>query len=316
MPRQSFRAKRGGSRTPVKSQSKLTQPILTSHEGHVNSVAVLQDGRRALSGSADQTVRLWDLETGAELRRFEAYKEVCAVAALPDGQRAIFAALEAGWLWDLEAWVELRQLAGSMWSVAVLPDGRWALSGSLDGTIRLWEIDTGAELRKFNGHNEWVYSVAALPDGRRALSGSLDGTMRLWDLYTGAELRRFEGDKGGVRSVAALPDGRRALSLSDQVMQLWDLETGAVLREFAPGGLSIAVLPGGHRAVVAHYGNTLKLWNLQTGAELRRFEGHTTVVNAVAMLPDGRRAISVPGMRPCACGISSRPAKIRMRLAI
>jgi class 3 adenylate cyclase len=142
----------------------------------VDAVALLPDGKRALSGSEDKTLRLWDLDTGAELRRFSHDDSVGAVALLPNGKRA--------------------------------------LSGSWDNTLRLWDLDTGAELRRFEGHDRAVLAVALLPDGKRALSGSYDKTLRLWDLDTGAELRRFEGHDG-VGAVALLPDGKRALSGSE-----------------------------------------------------------------------------------------------------
>ena len=77
-----------------------------------------------------------------------------------------------------------------------------------DRTLRLWDLETGAELRRFEGHERRVTSVAVLPDGRRALSGSEIRTLRLWDLETGAELRRFEGhEKRGQQRGGA---GRRA----------------------------------------------------------------------------------------------------------
>ena len=78
-------------------------------------------------------------------------------------------------------------------SVALTPDGRRALSGSKDKTLRLWDLDTGACLKTLEGHTDWVHSVALTPDGRRALSGSGDKTLRLWDLDTGACLKTLEG---------------------------------------------------------------------------------------------------------------------------
>ena len=86
----------------------------------------------------------------------------------------------------------------TVWSVAFSPDGERVLSGSEDGTLRLWEVKAGKELRCFQGHTMAVYSVAFSPDGKRALSGSRDKTIRLWDVQTGKELRSFTGHKGGV----------------------------------------------------------------------------------------------------------------------
>ncbi|MCK5522475.1 MAG: hypothetical protein KAI83_05000, partial [Thiomargarita sp.] len=81
----------------------------------------------------------------------------------------------------------------SVKSVAFSPDGRYALSGSFDYTLKLWEVNTGAEIRTFAGHTDIVYSVAFSPDGRYALSGSFDYTLKLWELNTGAEIRTFAG---------------------------------------------------------------------------------------------------------------------------
>ncbi|MEM6406665.1 MAG: hypothetical protein AAF669_08780, partial [Pseudomonadota bacterium] len=72
-----------------------------------------------------------------------------------------------------------------VWSVVYSPDGQFALSGSEDGTVRQWDLATGAEIRSLQRHTDWVRSVAYSPDGQFALSGSDDGTVRQWDLTTG-----------------------------------------------------------------------------------------------------------------------------------
>jgi len=71
---------------------------------------------------------------------------------------------------------------GGIKSVAISPDGRWALSGSEDATLRLWDLQTGQCLRTFEGHAKTVESVTFSPDGRWALSASEDHTLRLWEL--------------------------------------------------------------------------------------------------------------------------------------
>jgi hypothetical protein len=94
--------------------------------------------------------------------------------------------------------------------VAFSPDGKRALSGSHDKTVRLWDVESGRLVRTFVGHWDTVLSVAFTPDGKRALSGSDDKTLRLWDVESGRLSRTFTGHLDSVRSVAFGPDGTGA----------------------------------------------------------------------------------------------------------
>jgi len=294
------------------------------HTGWVLSVAFSPDGRQVLTGSgnpfertSDNTARLWDAATGQELRRFEGHTDpVTSVAFSPDGRQVLTGSGDkTARLWDAATGKELRRFEGHTdWvvSVAFSPDGRQVLTGSgflgifgesRDNTARLWDVTTGQEFRRFEGHTEAVWSVAFSPDGRQVLTGSGDKTARLWDAATGKELRRFEGHTEAVWSVAFSPDGRQVLTGSwDKTARLWDVATGQELRRFE--GHSAAVWPvvfspdgrqvltgAGHFVGVAP-DNTARLWDVATGQELRRFEGHTDMVSSVAFRPDGRHILT------------------------
>jgi WD40 repeat protein len=117
------------------------------------------------------------------------------------------------------------------------PDGRRAVSGSFDGTLRLWDLSNGQTIRTLEGHTNTVWAVTVTPDGRRAVSGSFDGTLRLWDLGTGQTIRTLEGHTNSVWAVTVTPDGRRAVSASaDQTLRLWDLESGNEIATFTGEG--------------------------------------------------------------------------------
>jgi WD40 repeat protein len=117
--------------------------------------------------------------------------------------------------------------------VAVTPDGRRAVSGSCDKTLKVWDLETGDEVLVLAGHSDWVYAVVVTPDGRRVVSASGDETLKVWDLETGDEVRTLAGHSDCVYSVAVTPDGRRAVSASnDNALKIWDLETGVIIATF------------------------------------------------------------------------------------
>lgn len=269
--------------------------LIRTLEGHllgVSAVAVVDD-RRAISGSNDGTLRVWDLETGETLRILGHVGWVYAVAVV-DGRRAISGSDDGGLqVCDLETG-ETLHLEGH-WdrvnAVAVV-DTRQVVSGSDDGSLRVWDLKTGETLRILEGHSGGVNAVAVV-DGRRAISGSNDRTLRVWDLETGDTLRILEGHSGRV-TVVALVDGRRAVSSStDRMLRVWDLETGEALRTFqghCAEVSAVAVLDG--RWVVSGSADwTLQVWDLETDETFRTLEGHLGRVSAVAVLGD-RRVVS------------------------
>jgi WD40 repeat protein len=184
----------------------------------------------------------------------------------------------------------------SVRAVTVTPDGRRAVSGSTDRTLRLWDLESGQTIHTLKGHTNFVMAVALTPDGRRAVSGSDDQTLRFWDLESGQTLRTLKGHTGSVWAVAVTPDGRRAVSGSDdQTLRFWDLESGQTLRTLKghTGSVdAVAVTLDGRRAVSGSDDQTLRLWDLESGQTLCTLKGHTGPVDAVAVTPDGRRAVS------------------------
>jgi serine/threonine protein kinase len=255
---------------------------LRGHAGPVRCIAFSPDGLLALSGGADRMVRLWDLANGKEVRPFEGHADdILGVAFLPpasDGQGSM------GWLASM-----------ANLSVAYSSEGQLLLSGSRDGTLRLWDQESGLEMRRVHGRAE-VTGVAFSPDGLTALTADANNLVRLWAMENARELCRFGGGAPAFWSLALSPDGRRALSGGeDKQVRLWDLENGRELARFEGHEdwvTATAFSPNARFALSGSDDGTLRLWNLVEGKEIRRFDGHGDGVTSVCFSPDGRRALS------------------------
>ncbi len=286
-----------------KAQERFQTVVLSlGHTDSVRSVVWSPDGQRALSGSNDKTLRVWDAETGSCLRVLEGHTaNVSSVAWSPDGRRVLSGSNDKTLrMWDIETGCCLRVLEGhsaNVLSVAWSPDGQGALSGSVDKTLRVWEVETGRCLHVLEGHSANVWSVAWSPDGRRVLSGADDKTVRVWEVETGRCLRVFEGHSETVSEVAWSPDGRHALSGStDKTLRVWDVAGNGrclhILKGHAASVMSIAWSPDGRRVLSGADDKTVRVWELKAGRCLRVLKGHTAVVLSVKWSPDGRRALS------------------------
>ena len=95
--------------------------------------------------------------------------------------------------------------------MTLVPDGRRALLGRVDGTVAMWDLTTGNTIHVFEKHKGWVRAVAMLPDGLRVLSAGEDGVLKLWDIVSGSHLGAFYGD-APVRCLSVSAPGIRAVT--------------------------------------------------------------------------------------------------------
>jgi WD40 repeat protein len=242
--------------------SYASRPEISVHLGHsdkVYAVAFSPNAQTILSASADNTLKLWDIETGFVIRTFYGHSD-------------------------------------AIYAIAFSPNGQMAVSGGLDKTLILWDIKTGHLIRRFDGHSAAILAIAFAHDGQKILSGSEDKQLKLWNIQTGALIQTFYGHRLGVSAVAFLADGQFALSGSqDFMLKLWNLNTGREIRTFkghTAEVLAVAISADGQMALSASADKTLKLWHKNTGQLIHSFEGHTDSVLTIALSFDNKTILS------------------------
>jgi hypothetical protein len=248
-------------------------------------------GKKALSSRT--SVKIWDLETGRELRQIP--KLVGDVAISPDARSALVVGPDSATaltLLDLHSGEIMKKLKGhsdsgwrgTLYCVDISPDGRYGLSTSFDKTVRVWDLATGQEVRRLIGHEgtfrEGMVNYARFsPDGRYVLSGGSDKTLRLWKVATGELIRTFRGHTDVIYSVAFSSGGNLALSGSwDSTIRLWDVATGETLRvmkghsqgyksSFDPGVYRVVFSPD-NRYALSVGDASLRVWDIASGQEI------------------------------------------------
>ena len=242
--------------------------VFKQHSGRVTCVAASPDGKHAASASSDESVRLWDVDTGKETWSLGVNADITSVAFSPDGQKLAFGANDGNLRLcnaltkkDLTVHLAHGEIAyvgdKTVWAVAFTADREFVLA-SRGLTVGKWKLEK--EMKRVFFHpagpppfGETVVPLAASSDNHHFLIGQ-GAVVRHCNLADGAPRFSMKGHAKRVTAVAYTPDGRRALSASDD--------------------------------------KTIRLWDLETGKAIGRFTAHTAAVLSVAVSPDGRFAAS------------------------
>jgi WD40 repeat protein len=273
----------------------------------------------ALAASAKEALLTYDTDLAITLAL-----EANAIDDPPvEARQALAAAVYApGTRWAIDA------QQGPISCVAISPDGRYGLSGggrplSLeirgpelvypddlhDYALRLWDLETRTEIRRFEGHTGPVWDCAFSPDGRTILSASSDQTAILWDVATGEMVHRLERHGDTVMGVDFSPDGTQIVTAGrDQSLVLWNVSSGSMIRhclpepgiitsdpywsvDFNPDGQSVVAGEGGLGYPNQGY---FSLWNVAECEQIRRIKVDSTV-RSVAFSPDGHYVLTGTG---------------------
>jgi WD40 repeat protein/tetratricopeptide (TPR) repeat protein len=271
-----------------------------SHDGAVTKAAFSPDGKTILTGSSDQTARLWDPLTGEPVGQpLQNRGPVQALTFSPDGKMVLTGDDQAARLWDAATGQPIGRPfhhRGAVRAVAFGPHGKTILTGSEDQTARLWDAATGLPVGGPLQHGGPVQVVAFSPDGKTVLTGSQDHTARLWDAATVQPIGQPLRHQHIVYAVAFSPDGKTVLTGSqDYTARLWDAATGQPIgRPFVHQEMLYAAVfsPDGKTVLTGALNNTARLWDVATGQPIGQPLPHQGPVLVVAFSPDGKTILS------------------------
>jgi serine/threonine protein kinase len=177
-------------------------------------------------------------------------------------------------------------------NAAFVPGNRYLVAGySKAKDAFLWDLASGAVVRRYIGHTQVGVDVAVSPTGKRLLTWGEDRTVRLWDLMTGKALRKLQGHGDKAAGVFS-PDGTRILTYSpDKTLQLWETDSGRQLQKFVghTAACTGSFSPSGKEVLSFSADGTIRLWSTETGKEIRRFEGGKAMEGARGFIAGGRQ---------------------------
>jgi WD40 repeat protein len=242
---------------------------------HFYGLAVSPDSK-VLAGYADGKVILFDLSTGAELRRvaqsqfFFGATYSGFLAFSPDSATLAVIFENVVKLYDVASGAEEGTIvATDSMTIAVSPDGRNLYAAGWGGEITVWDIATRTQVRTFGDQSRGVNRIVLSYDGRLLASAATYGPTILWDTATGRQLQTFTGHTDSVESLAFSPDGKLLFTASrDVTIRVWDIATGtqlAILTGHTDAPESIAVSPDGATLASAAAGDGIYLWGVPEG---------------------------------------------------
>jgi RNA polymerase sigma factor (sigma-70 family) len=301
------------------------------HADAVHCTVFAPDGKTLISCGCDGVIRLWDVATGKELRRFVGHRgRISLIALSPNG------GLLASWgmtgsngdgvrVWEIATGKEMRRLQGPkeghLMSLAWSPDNETLAAGGDDGTMRAWDAIAGNELRNIPCHSGAIGSIAFSLDGTILASagGYKDGTIRVLDLTGKREPLVIRGREKEFHFVTFAPEGKTLISGGDcygdnwpkvrsvNTIALWDAASGKRLREFRvgddqekphEGAASVALSADGKTLALGYWDLTIRLWDVESGKPLRKLSGFPDR----SFCPAYHVAFSADGKMLSACG--------------
>ncbi len=297
----------------AQTEQSIETVIQTGHYAAVTAVAYSPDGKFAVTGSADKTIKLWEVATGREIRSylgnsgditFLTFDQTGKFLVSIDPDHALK-------IWEVASSKEIRTIGlpdDRIISATFSPDGN-VITGSEKNHAILWDFETGKEIRRFkpvprdltiqkNFKYPTANTVQISSDGKRLLTGSNDRTAILFDFLSGEEIRKFKGDKNSCTSCfisAQFSQDAKQLTIGncDSII-IWDVETGEKIKrmEGKKGRYGFASFSSDGKYLISSLYKECLVWNANTGKLVIKISGHLKNIKSLQVSPIGNYVLT------------------------
>jgi WD40 repeat protein/uncharacterized caspase-like protein len=272
--------------TAIVWNMETLKPIKTlkGHEDTIWALAFSPDGTRLVTGSSDSTAIVWNMETFEPIKTLYKHEGgIFTLAFSPDGSRLVTGSDdETAIVWNMETFEPIKTLEGHEGSrrrhfkllrgdaarLTFSPDGTRLVTGSMNNTAIVWNMETFEPIKTLEGHENFFITLAFSPDGKRLVTGSWDNTAIVWNMETFEKIKTLEGHEDGIDTLAFSPDGTQlATGSSDKTAIVWNMETFEKIKTLKGHKEWITTLAFNHdgtRLVTGSYDNTAIVWNMET----------------------------------------------------
>lgn len=277
--------------------------LLHTLTGHTNSVRAIamsywqgqRDRQILASGSLDNTIKIWNPQTGTLVSTLTGAASVNAIALSPDGQTLISSGDNNTLkIWNLNTAQSYSLTGHSNWilSLAISPNGQFLVSGSRDHTLKIWNLQTQQLLHDVTANHSTFVAIAISPDNQTLVSSNSDHSICLWNIQTGKLINTLFQHTNLIWSLAVSPNSQTLVcGCRDSIIQVWDLNTKKMQHSLSGHSdtvWSVAISPNGKILASGSADKTIKLWDLNTGRLLNTLTEHSEEVYSVAFSPDGQ----------------------------